>query len=98
MERGAHMSKHHDDRISPELVVRMNQLAHYLDLFFNGAAMMENPKYGFVLGVFEFNNDINGRFNYISNAKRPDMVALMKEMVKRFEGQPEKPEKPVENA
>jgi hypothetical protein len=39
--------------------------------------------------VFPF-NDHEGRCNYISNgADRRDVVTLMKEQIKRFEGQPE---------
>jgi hypothetical protein len=38
--------------------------------------------------VFNF-GDGPGRANYISNANRDDVVTLLKEQIKRFEGQPE---------
>ena len=84
------MSKHPDDQITPELVERMNDLAAMLDEYFNGQAMMKNPKYCFVLGVFKFGDDPD-RFNYISNGRRKDIVTLLKEIVARFEGQSETP-------
>ena len=43
---------------------------------------------GFVLLVFPFDGH-DGRCNYISNGVREDVVVLMKEQIKRFEGQPE---------
>ena len=48
-----------------------------------------NRKVGFVLMVYNF-GDQPGRCNYISNgADRKDVVVLMREMIARFEGQPE---------
>jgi hypothetical protein len=42
-----------------------------------------------VLLVFEY-GEKEGRCNFISNgADRKDIVTLFKEMIKRFEGQPE---------
>jgi hypothetical protein len=38
--------------------------------------------------VFPF-ADFDGRANYISNAKREDIVVLLKEQLARFQGQPE---------
>jgi hypothetical protein len=56
---------------------------------FNGKAKGNDKKTGFVLLVFPF-NDNEGRCNYISNgADRRDIVALFKEQIKRFEGQPD---------
>ena len=64
----------------------MNQLARKLDGFFNPK---DEPKTtGFVLMVFPL-NDHGGRCNYISNSHRGDVVTLLKEQLKRFEGQPE---------
>ena len=64
----------------------MNKMAHNLDNFFNGKDV---PKHtGFVLLVFPF-DDHEGRCNYISNANRGDVVIMLKEQLKRFEGQPE---------
>jgi len=64
----------------------MNELAKKLDGFFNGPDI---PKHtGFVLMVFPF-EDHGGRCNYISNANRGDVVTMLKEQLKRFEGQPD---------
>ena len=46
-----------------------------------------NPTVGFFLSVFKFGD--GGRCSYISNAQRADVVALLKEMIARFQGQPE---------
>ena len=46
-------------------------------------------KVGFVVLVFEY-GEKQGRCNYISNgADRRDIITLMKEQIKRFEGQAE---------
>lgn len=79
---------HPDETIDPKFHKQMNLLAHGLDELFNGDAKGADRKVGFVLGVFEFGGD-NSRFNYISNGTRADIVSLLKEMVARFEGQPE---------
>ena len=49
----------------------MNALAQVLAEQFSG--------FGFTLLVFDFGD--NGRMNYISNAKREDMVAAMREFI-----------------
>jgi hypothetical protein len=68
----------------------MNALAGALDLMFNGDAKGAARETGFVLMVFPFGETVTGRCNYISNgADRRDIVTLMKEMIARFEGQPE---------
>lgn len=60
-----------------------------LDELFNGQVGGPDRKTGFVLMVFPFDN-FDGRCNYMSNgASREDIVTLMKEMIARFEGQPE---------
>jgi hypothetical protein len=68
---------------------RMNALAAGLDEIFNGDAKGDARSTGFVLLVFPF-GDRSGRANFISNgADRRDIVTLFKEMIARFEGQPE---------
>ncbi|WP_291869726.1 hypothetical protein [Bradyrhizobium sp.] len=70
----------------------MNTVARGLDEVFNGAAKGAERETGFVLMVYPFGNLASGdaRCNYISNgADRRDVVTLMKEMIARFEGQPE---------
>lgn len=67
----------------------MNGVAEALDSVFNGKARGKDRKTGFILLVFEYGEQ-EGRCNYISNgADRKDVVTLMKEQIKRFEGQPE---------
>jgi hypothetical protein len=69
---------------------QMQALARSLDHLFNGEARGDDRKTGFVLMVFPYGEYASGRCNYISNgADRADVVTLMKEMIARFEGQPE---------
>lgn len=70
---------------------RMNFLAAQMDHLFNGDLRGEARTTGFVLMVFPYGDDPPGsRCNYISNgADRKDVVSLMKEMIRRFEGEPE---------
>ncbi len=78
-----------DAPIEPEYIDKMNQIAMALDDFFNGEAEGDKRHIGFVLMVFRY-GQTEGRCNYISNgADRKDIVTLMKEMIARFEGQPE---------
>jgi hypothetical protein len=85
------MSKHTlgDAPIESAFHEKMNDLARFIDQFFNEHARGKDRKTGFVLLVFPF-KDHDGRCNYISNgADRKDIVTLMKEQIRRFEGQPE---------
>lgn len=78
-----------DAPIEERYYVTMQALARFLDLEFNGEAKGKDRKTGFVLMVFPI-DDTMGRCNYISNgADRKEIVVLMKEMIARFEGQPE---------
>jgi hypothetical protein len=91
------MKKHElgDAPIEPEFVRMMNSIAHVLDEAFNGDAKGTDRKTGFVLIIFPFDEAEaakaggTGRANYISNASRDDVVIMLKEQIKRFEGQPE---------
>jgi hypothetical protein len=84
-----------DAPIEPYYRDIMNELAHLLDTFFNGQAKGKDRKTGFILMVFPFEESAkaaaggSGRANYISNAKRDDVVIMLKEQIKRFEGQAE---------
>jgi hypothetical protein len=79
-----------DAPIEDEYIEMMNVVAQALDGMFNGDARGGARKTGFVLMVFPFGDESKGRCNYISNgAGRRDIVVLMKEMIARFEGQPE---------
>jgi hypothetical protein len=79
------MKKHGlgDAPIEPEYEQKMNELAMFIDTYFNGS--QHNKKVGFCLMVFPFEG-FEGRANYISNAQRSDIVTLLKEQIKRFEG------------
>ncbi|QOZ68906.1 hypothetical protein [Bradyrhizobium arachidis] len=76
-----------DAPIQPKYREQMNHLARLLDGYFNGDAKGHAREVGFVMMIFDFNEQ--GRCNYISNANRGDVVTLLKEQLKRFEGQPE---------
>lgn len=81
-----------DGPIEPKYLEKMNAVAGVLDEFFNGEAKGKARPTGFVLMVFPFDDTghTDGRCNYISNgADRKDIVILMREMIARFEGQPE---------
>ena len=79
-----------DGPIEPEFHALMNELASRLDDMFNPMRHMTGKRNtGFVLLSFPFNSP-DGRCNFISNgANRQDIVVLFKEMIARFEGQPE---------
>ena len=78
-----------DAPIQEEYRDQMRVVAAAIDDLFNGDATGTARKTGFVLLVFPFGAS-EGRCNFISNgADREDIVALMREMIARFEGQPE---------
>jgi hypothetical protein len=78
-----------DAPIEAEYREKMNAVAQGLDEVFNGEARGKDRKVGFVLLVFPYGEG-EGRCNYISNgADRKDIVTMLKEQIKRFEGQPE---------
>jgi hypothetical protein len=81
-----------DAPIEAEYHQKMVAIADVLNELFNGDAKGAARETGFVLMVFPFDGPGkgDGRCNYISNgANRADVVTLMKEMIARFEGQPE---------
>ena len=66
----------------------MQAVAKALDQVFNADDRGDGRKVGFVLLVFPFGEQSNGRCNFISNgADRKDIVTLFKEMIVRFENQ-----------
>lgn len=78
-----------DAPIEPQHHEAMNVAARTLDGYFNGDRKGKDRRVGFVLLVFPFDSH-DGRCNFISNgADRKDIVVLFKEMIARFEGQPE---------
>ncbi len=81
-----------DQPIEDEYREKMNVIAQALDKVFNGDKRGRERPTGFVLMVYPFAEFDKGdsRCNFISNgADRRDVVVLMKEMIARFEGQPE---------
>jgi hypothetical protein len=85
-----------DGPIEPRVRLLMNAIAAAFDEMLNADKAAPNARgvkdereWGFVLLVFPFNGS-DGRCNYISNgADRKDIIVLMKEMIARFEGQPD---------
>jgi hypothetical protein len=74
--------------IDSQYVAMMSGLAKDLDAILNGGLSGNDRKIAFVLLITEFGN-IEGRVNYISNSIREDVVTMLKEIISRFEGQPE---------
>lgn len=71
--------------IDPAFHAEMNALAGALDEMFNGKdCKAGEKKVGFFLTTFEMNAP--GRFNYISNADKIDVRAMLKEIIARIEG------------
>lgn len=78
-----------DAPVSADYHEKMVAITRSLDVRFNGNAKGADRETGFVLLVFPFNSH-DGRCNFMSNgADRKDIVVLFKEMIARFEGQPE---------
>lgn len=61
-------------------------LAAYFEKRLNGGGAR---KIGFALLYFETDQPITTEINYISNCGRADMLAALKAVVARWEGQPE---------
>lgn len=82
---GAHDPSAAMGPIDPAFHAEMNALAKALDEMFNGRdCKAEDKKVGFFLTTFEMNAP--GRFNYISNADKLDVRAMLKEITARIEG------------
>lgn len=79
-----------DTEIEMKYLDQMQALARAIDEIFNGEPLPSSAqkKTGFFLMVFPFEG-FDGRANYISNCDRRDVIILLKEMTRRFEGQPE---------
>jgi len=80
-----------DGPIEGRYAEQMKAMARALDEFLNEGTRGPARRTGFVLLVFPFGN-AEGRCNFISNgADRKDIVCLFREMIARFEGQPDIP-------
>lgn len=78
-----------DRPVEQEYAAMMTHTMAAIDEFFNGKDKGQERKVGIVMLVFPF-GDKTGRCNFMSNgADRRDIVTLFKEMIARFEGQPE---------
>lgn len=65
---------------------KMQSMAKALDAALNGAGPRKN---GFVLLVMPLDVPQGARTNYVSNCDRKDIIVALKEVVARFEGQPD---------
>ena len=65
----------------------MQAIAAGLDEILNGGRKKKSN--GFVLLVFSESAELGARTNYASNCPRADMIVALKEVLARFEGQPE---------
>jgi hypothetical protein len=95
IERNVDMSDNErlgDAPIEEQYHAQMNALAQAVDEFLNpqlpGLPTGKGKKNGFIIMVFPFEGH-KGRCNYISNARREDVVVMLKEQLARFQGQPE---------
>ena len=78
-----------DGPIEEQRHAQMMALMQAADELFNGKIGGPDRKIGIVMMVFPYGDD-TGRCNYASNgADRKDIITLMREMIARFEGQPE---------
>lgn len=79
-----------DAPLEEEYRASLTAIVQGLDEILNGQIGGPGRKTGFVIMLFPFGETGTGRCNYVSNgADRRDVVTLMKEMIARFEGQPE---------
>lgn len=77
--------------IQEQYRVAMNALARDIDVTLNGPLPAPGLPQGrrkncFVLLTAETGKVEGGRVNYISNGERDDMVAMLRELLARFEG------------
>ncbi len=76
--------------VEPKYIETMNNLAEAIDELFNGKNSSLNKEVGFALLVWKFGGEEGRRCNYIANTKdRAGIIAMMKEVIARWEGQPE---------
>lgn len=73
------------DLMNSDAKAALQMLAKVLDGVFNKD--ISDNKFGFCLLVFEKEGEAGSRTNYISNCDRKDMIAALKEVTGRFEGQ-----------
>lgn len=77
-----------DGPISEEHRRAMVTMMQVLNMHFNGEAEPTERQFGLVLMLFPHGDA--GRVNFVSNGvDRADIVVLFKEMIARFQGQPD---------
>jgi len=72
-----------DGPVDSEIAREMHAVAKTIDHWLNEHT--GGKKWGFLVMMFPF-DDHAGRCNYMSNAKRDDVIVLLKEQLRRFEG------------
>ena len=77
-----------DAPIQLEAREQLRAIALAIDDFLNGKTRPR--KWAFLCIMTEFGTT-DGRANYISNAPREDVVVMLREQLRRFEGQAEPP-------
>lgn len=78
-----------DGPIEERFREQMNAAMSALDEAWNPGLKGANKKVGIIMLIFPY-GESEGRCNYISNgADRRDVVTMLKEQLRRFEGQPE---------
>lgn len=65
----------------------MQAVAKVLDSTFNGEATGDDREIAFVLLIAPFGGEPGRRTNYVSNGRREDIIAMMREVIERFEAQ-----------
>lgn len=71
---------------TPKDTETLQAIATGLDRVLNGELRGADRKVGFTLLAFNFGDE--GNVNYVSNADRADMIASLKSLLARWEGQP----------
>lgn len=90
------MTDDHTSEVQEQYALIMKRLGRAIDQFINPDAILStgrvNPKLrtaGFVLLMFQLGDTgADGRMNYISNSKRADILASLKELVGKMENDP----------
>ncbi|KQY27210.1 hypothetical protein ASD31_03235 [Rhizobium sp. Root482] len=65
----------------------MQAMAQAIDEAINGRPLPAEKQFGFVLLIFAKDGEAGNRTNYVSNCDRRDILAALKEITARFEGQ-----------
>lgn len=74
-----------DQPIEPAMHETANRIGRVIG---DALKAQTHGEWGFCLMIFPF-KDFDGRANYISNARREDVVTLLREQLRRFEGAPD---------